>query len=83
MEFVESVDPASLSGLRCIAESDQFCVYPVGSDTYLVVQRHEGTPWTALSISGDGLFRVGTLLVQAMRHLYRDTAGELSPGKRG
>jgi hypothetical protein len=83
MEFVEGVDPASLSGLRCIAESEQFCVYPEGSDTYLIVQRHEGTPWTALRISGDGLFRVGLLLIQAMRHLYRDMAGDLSPNKRG
>lgn len=82
MEFVERVDPASLSGLRAIAESDQFCVYPVGGDTYLIVQRHEGTPWTALRISGDALFRVGSLIVDAMRHLYRDLAADLSPSNK-
>jgi hypothetical protein len=82
MEFIASVDPASLSDLEVIAESDQFCVYPLGEDTYLLVQRHEGTPWTGLRVSGDALFRVGSLIVDAMRHLYRDLAAELSPANR-
>jgi hypothetical protein len=44
-----------------------------------LVQRHNGTPWTALRLSGDGIFRVGSLLIDAMRHLYRDVASNLSP----
>jgi hypothetical protein len=82
MEFIPNVDPASLAGLLPIAESEQFCVYPLAGDTYLLVQRHEGTPWTAFRVSGDGLFRVGSLLVEAMRHLYRDLAADLSSSRR-
>jgi hypothetical protein len=40
----------------------------------LLVQRHEGTPWSGISVSGDGVFRMGELFVNAMRHLYRDVA---------
>jgi hypothetical protein len=43
------------------------------------VQRHEGTEWTALRISGDGVFRIAALLAEATRHLYRDVAAQLSP----
>jgi hypothetical protein len=79
MNFTEQVDPAVVAGLDPVAESDQFAIYAVGGDTYLLVQRHNGVPWTALRLSGDGVFRVGSLLIDAMRHLYRDVASNLSP----
>ena len=79
MDFIEQVDRNELTGKAPVAESDQFAIYAVGSDTYLLVQRHEGTPWTGVRLSGDGVFRVGSLLVDAMRHLYRDVASNLSP----
>jgi hypothetical protein len=65
--------------LEKIAESDLFAIYAVGSQTYLLVQRHKGTPWMALRLSGDGLFRISALLGDATRHLYRDMASHLSP----
>jgi hypothetical protein len=86
MEFVAQIDRAKLESQKPLAESDQFAVYAEGGDTYLLVQRHAGTPWAAVRLSGDGVFRVGSLLVEAMRHLYRDVASNLSPislNKRG
>jgi hypothetical protein len=79
MNFIEQIDKSALEGKAPIAESDQFAIYAVGGDTYLLVQRHQGTPWTGVEFSGDGVFRVGSLLVDAMRHLYRDVASNLSP----
>jgi hypothetical protein len=79
VDFIERIDPATLEGLEQIGESDLFAIYAVGSQTYLLVQRHEGTPWMALRLSGDGLFRISSLLGDAMRHLYRDVASQLSP----
>ena len=79
MNFVEEIDRAAIDGMKPIAESDQFAIYAVGENTYLLVQRHGGTPWTGLRLSGDGIFRVGGLLIDAMRHLYRDVASNLSP----
>lgn len=79
MDFIERIDPATVAGLEPIAESDQFAMYAVGEDTYVLVQRHAGTPWMGVRLSGDGVFRVGSLLVDAMRHLYRDVAAQLSP----
>jgi hypothetical protein len=79
MEIIEDVNQSVLRGLVAIAESDQFAIYAEGDDTYILVQRHGGTPWTAVRLSGDGLFRVGTLVVEAMRHLYRDVASNLEP----
>jgi hypothetical protein len=79
MELIAQVDQKMLAGKTPIAESDQFAVYPLGDDTYILVQRHGGTPWTGVRFSGDGVFRVGSLLVEAMRHLYRDVASNLSP----
>jgi hypothetical protein len=81
MNFVQQFDHGIVEGMVPIAESDQFAIYAVGEDTYLLVQRHGGTPWTALRLSGDGIFRVGGLLVDAMRHLYRDVASNLSPSR--
>jgi hypothetical protein len=82
MDFIEQIDPARVKDLAPIAESDQFAIYAQADDAYILVQRHAATPWTAVRLSGDGLFRVGGLLVDAMRHLYRDVASNLSPGLR-
>ena len=79
MNFTQNVDQSEFAGLAPVAESDQFAIYAVGGDTYVLVQRHNGVPWSALRLSGDGVFRVGSLLIDAMRHLYRDVASNLSP----
>ncbi len=79
MNFIEDIDRAKLATMQPVAESDQFAIYAVEGDTYILVQRHNGTPWKGVSLSGDGIFRVGSLLVDAMRHLYRDVASDLSP----
>jgi hypothetical protein len=79
MDFIEQIDQSTVEGLEQIAESDLFAIYAVGCQTYLLVQRHQGTPWMALRLSGDGLFRISSLLSDAMRHLYRDVASQLSP----
>ena len=77
MNFIDQVDQSTLG--VAIAESDQFAIYAVGGDSYLLVQRHQSMPWTGIQFSGDGVFRVGSLMVNAMRHLYRDVASNLSP----
>ena len=74
MELHTTVNPANLQDAQCIAESGEFALYARGRDSYLLVQRHAGTPWSAISVSGDGVFRIGRLFVDAMRHLYRDIA---------
>jgi hypothetical protein len=79
VNFIEQVDRSALESRTPIAQSDQFAIYAVGADTYLLVQRHQAMPWTGVEFSGDGVFRVGSLLVNAMRHLYRDVASNLSP----
>lgn len=79
MHFNERIDQSTLEGLDLVAESDLFAIYALGSQTYLLVQRHQGTPWMALRVSGDGLFRISALLNDAMRHLYRGLASRLSP----
>ena len=81
MDFIERIDAATVAGHTLLAESDQFALYAAGDETYLIVQRHAGTPWTAVRLSGDGVFRVATLLVEAMRHLYREVAALLSPNR--
>lgn len=82
MDFTK-VDKTSLANSVPLAESDQFAIYAVGDDTYLLVQRHEGTDWMALRVSGDGVFRVASLLSEATRHLYRDIAAKLAPNYQG
>jgi hypothetical protein len=82
VDFLEHIDQSTVAGMEPIAESDQFAVYAVGNQTYLLVQRHAGSPWLALRLSGDGVFRVGSLMVDAMRHLYREVASQLSPNHR-
>jgi hypothetical protein len=82
MDFIERIEPSVVEELEPIAESDQFAIYAAGSDTYILVQRHAGTPWMAIRLSGDGVFRVGSLMLEAMRHLYRDVASRLSPNSQ-
>jgi hypothetical protein len=79
MDFIESIDPSTVKDLEKLGESDLFVIYAVGGQTYLLVQRHNGIPWTGLRFSGDGVFRIASLLGDAMRHLYRDVASHLSP----
>src|SRR5665213_3127984 len=79
MYFVSSIAPADLFGIKLVAESNQFAVYAIGLETYLLVQRHDSLPWTGIELSGDGLFRISGLLGEATRDLYRDVAGKLSP----
>ncbi|MGA8534636.1 MAG: hypothetical protein WB615_11050 [Candidatus Tumulicola sp.] len=81
MHFDERVDQVNFEDLEQIAESDQFVIYAAGNQTYLLVQRHQGTPWMTLRLSGDGLFRISSLLNDAMRHLYREVASRLSPNR--
>jgi len=77
MELFKTLDPSSLAGSTCLAESGEFALYARAGDSYLLVQKHQGTPWEGISISGDGVFRIGGLLVEAMRHLYRDVASDV------
>jgi hypothetical protein len=81
MHFNARIDQSNFDDLEKIAESDQFAIYAAGNQTYVLVQRHQGTPWMALRISGDGLFRISALLNDAMRHLYREVASRLSPNR--
>lgn len=83
MDFIESIDKAALESRQPIAESDLFAIYAVGEQTYILVQRHQGVPWMGLRLSGDGLFRVSSLLGDATRHLYREVASRLSPNASG
>ncbi len=82
MEFVTTIAPADLVGIKLVAESNQFAVYATSCDTYLLVQRHAGMPWTGMLLSGDGLFRVSCLISEATRDLYRQVAAQLSPANR-
>ena len=78
MELHTTVDRAALGEAPCVAESGEFALYALGRDSYMLVQRHEGTPWSGVTVSGDGVFRIGSLFVNAMRHLYRDVALDVS-----
>jgi hypothetical protein len=78
MKLVDAIDSEKLEKGTLIAESGEFAVYDIENDTYALVHRHQGVEWQALTISGDGLFRVAELLARATRSLYRDVAGDLS-----
>lgn len=79
MDFITDIAPADLVGIKLLGESGQFAIYGCGQERYLLVQRHAGTPWTGLLFSGDGVFRLGGLLAEAMRDSYREMAAQLSP----
>lgn len=78
MKLMTSIDPATLDHATLIAESNEFAIFDVGSDTYALVHRHAAVEWQAITISGDALFRVLEMLAQATRTLYRDVASDLS-----
>jgi hypothetical protein len=74
VKLVTAIDVHALEDATLIAESNEFAIYDVGSDTYALVHRHAAVEWQAITISGDGLFRVLDILAQATRTLYRDVA---------
>jgi hypothetical protein len=78
MKLVHTIDAKTLDSATLIAESSEFAIYDVGSDTYALVHRHAAVEWQAITISGDALFRVLEMLAQATRTLYRDVASDLS-----
>jgi hypothetical protein len=82
MKLVAAIDPSALSPERLLAESNEFAIYDVGNDTYALVHRHQGVEWQAITISGDGLFRIAQLLLGATRALYRHVASDLSEQRR-
>ncbi|HZY97690.1 MAG TPA: hypothetical protein VFE35_11390 [Candidatus Cybelea sp.] len=82
MKLVESIDRETLAKSRLVAESSEFAIFDIGDDTYALVHRHEAVDWQAITISGDGLFRVAELVARATRSLYRNVAGELSRERR-
>ncbi|MDQ2945472.1 MAG: hypothetical protein M3Y27_05930 [Acidobacteriota bacterium] len=82
MKLVEHIDAELLKDAALVADSSEFAIYALGKDTYALVHRHEGVDWQAITISGDGLFRIAELLTKAMRSLYRDKASDLSPNRQ-
>jgi hypothetical protein len=82
MDLITDIHESDLVGIKLIAESSQFAIYATGVETYLLVQRHAGMPWTGVRVSGDAVFRVTSLLTEATRDLYRDLATHLSPINR-
>lgn len=82
MKLVAAIDEQALEKADLIAESSEFAIYGVGNDTYALVHRHAAVEWQAITISGDGLFRVAEILARATRTLYRDVAADLSKQRR-
>ena len=82
MKLVTAIDAQTLERAPLIAESNEFAIFDVGNDTYALVHRHAAVEWQAITISGDGLFRVLEILARASRTLYRDVAGDLSKQRR-
>lgn len=82
MQLLTSIDRTVLSASPLLAESGEFGVYEMGSDTYALVHRHKSVPWQGFTVSGEGLFRIAELLASATRTLYRGKASELSPKRR-
>lgn len=81
IKLVTTINAATLDNASLIAESNEFAVYDIGRDTYALVHRHAGVEWQAITISGDGVFRVLELLSRTTRTLYRDVAADLSKQK--
>lgn len=82
MKLVAAIDAKALDNATLIAESNEFAIFDIGSDTYALVHRHAAVEWQAITISGDGLFRILEILAQATRTLYRDVASDLSKRQR-
>ena len=58
MKLETTVEEALFDGVVPIAESGEFAVFALANDTYTLVHRHAAVDWQAMTISGDGLFRV-------------------------
>ena len=82
MKLVNAINAQALERATLIAESNEFAIFDIGSDTYALVHRHAAVEWQAITISGDGIFRVLEILAQATRTLYRDVASDLSMQRR-
>jgi hypothetical protein len=82
VKLVTAINATVLEDATLIAESNEFAIYDVGNDTYTLVHRHAAVEWQAITISGDGLFRVLEILAVATRTLYRDVASDLSKERR-
>lgn len=82
MKLVTTIDAETLENAKLVAESNELAIYATGNDTYALVHRHASVEWQAITISGDGLFRVLELLSHATRALYRDVASDLSKRPR-
>ncbi len=82
MKLVVAIDAHALENATLIAESNEFAIFDVGNDTYALVHRHAAVEWQAITISGDGLFRVLEILSRATRTLYRHVASDLSKERR-
>jgi hypothetical protein len=78
MKLVTAIDAEKLEKAVLIAESGEFAIFDVDGDTYALVHRHAAVEWRAITISGDGLFRMAELFSQATRRLYREVASEFS-----
>ena len=79
MKMLTSIDPDALLNADRLAQSNEFAIYRLGRDTFVLVQKHEGTNWQGVTFSGDSLFRVSELLLAAARALYRSVASRLIP----
>ena|SRR5215469_16981453 len=82
MKTLTNIEPEALLNAECLAQSNEFAIYRLGHDTFVLVQRHEGTNWQGVTLSGDGLFRVTQLLATAARVLYRSVASRLIPEQK-
>ena len=82
MQLLTRIDRATLERSAPLAESNEFAIYQLENDTYSLVHRHAGVEWQAITLSGDGLFRVMELVARAGRSLYRDLAGDLSRARK-
>lgn len=82
LKLVTAINAEALEDATLIAESNEFAIFDIGNDTYALVHRHAAVEWQAITISGDGLFRVLEILAGATRTLYRDVAGDLSKQRR-
>jgi len=84
MQLLTTIDRAKLERSAPLAESNEFAIYQLENDTYALVHRHvgAGVDWQAITLSGDGIFRVSELLTRAARSLYRDMAAELSKARK-
>ncbi|TAM62383.1 hypothetical protein EPN52_00385 [bacterium] len=83
MQLLTTIDRRNIEHAAPLAESNEFAIYQLENDTYSLVHRHAGVEWQAITLSGDGLFRVMELLARAGRALYRDLAGDLSRARKG